>query len=56
MTFETLKQKAHSTPHSATCCRGSEDTYEVVYGKRDPDCPRCKLDDKARTIAAARMF
>lgn len=49
-------KKALATPHSAKCCRGSADTYEVVYGRVDPDCKRCAIDRRARRIVEADMF
>jgi hypothetical protein len=56
MTFEQLKRKAHSTPHLETCNRGAEDIDRRIYGKRDPNCPRCKMDDKARAFAHKALF
>jgi hypothetical protein len=56
LTFEKLRTKAHATAHSPACARGSVDAYEHVYGRRDPHCPRCKMDDRARNMAAKKLF
>lgn len=56
MTLEKAKRIVQTVPHSKSCCRGSADAYEAVYGKPDPDCPPCKALEFARTRIAAKMF
>lgn len=54
--IEELKGQAQATPHSDKCCCSSPDPFEHVFGKQDPDCPRCALNREASRIVAADMF